>query len=253
MRSLEDSPTVPVGRATMSSGLEGASNYHRWTHAWIAPYLEGRILDVGGGTGNHLAFLQHAEIVSIDLSREAVAELRQRHRHLPHWSFQVGDITDRALVERLGPGSFDTVLSCNVFEHIEADALAFRHAADLLRPGGHLVLVLPAHPWLYGCMDRLAGHCRRYTRSDAAGKLAAARLAPLVLRYVNLIGALGWLANNRLVSHRQLSSRAINGQIRAFDRLLIPVLSRLEGKRAMPFGQSLLCVGRKPDGGRKYS
>lgn len=230
----------------MSSGLESAGNYHRWNFEWIEPYVRGRVLDIGGGTGNHLAFLKHAEIVSVDLSPEAVNELRKRHKELPNWSFEAGDIADPALVARLGPSGFDTVLSCNVFEHIPQDELAFAHAAELLKPGGHLVLLLPAHSWLYGSMDRLAGHFRRYTREMAASRLAEAGLEQVALKYVNLVGALGWFVNNRLVSHRDLSSPAINNQIQVFDRLLIPLLKRLEGKRNMPFGQSLICVGRKP-------
>lgn len=237
----------PLGRATMSSGLESATNYHRWNYEWIAPYVRGRILDVGGGTGNHIAFLQHSELVSIDLSSESVLELRSQHRHLPNWSFEVGDITDAALVESLGRASFDTVLSCNVFEHIPDDHRAFAHAGQLLKPGGHLVLLLPAHAWLYGSMDRLAGHFRRYSSEDARHKLAAAGFEPIALRYVNAVGALGWFVNNRLISHRDLSSRAINGQIKLFDRLLIPMLRRIEGSRSLPFGQSLVCVGQKPE------
>ena len=237
---------IPVGRDTMSSGLEFASNYHRWNFEWIQPYVGGRILDVGGGTGNHLAFLREAEIVSIDLSVQAVEELRARHRDNPNWRFEVGDIADPAVVADLGRSAFDTVLSCNVFEHIEHDELAFAHAAQLLKPGGRLVLLLPAHTSLYGSMDRLAGHFRRYSREIAAARLTNAGLDPVELRYVNLVGGIGWLVNNRLMSHRNLSSRAINSQIHVFDRFLIPFLKRLEGKRHMPFGQSLICVGRKP-------
>lgn len=246
MRVEHHSSDIPLGRGTMSSGLESARNYHLWNFKWIEPHVRGRILDIGGGTGNHLAFLKHAEIVSIDLSAEAVEELRAKHRDLPNWSFEAGDITNPVLVDRLGPASFDTVLSCNVFEHIPDDALAFVHAAKLLKSGGHLVLLLPAHPRLYGSMDKLAGHFRRYTRDSAAARLADAGLQEVELRYVNLVGALGWFVNNRLVSHHDLSAPSINRQIEAFDRMLIPVLMRLEGRRAMPFGQSLVCVGRKP-------
>jgi SAM-dependent methyltransferase len=230
----------------MSSGLESARNYHRWNFAWIESHVRGRILDVGGGTGNHLAFLRDAEIVSIDLSSEAVEELRAKHSDVPNWSFEAGDITDPALVDRLGAASFDTVLSCNVFEHIPDDAQAFTHAARLLKPGGRLVLLLPAHPRLYGSMDELAGHFRRYTRKSAAARLGEAGLRQIELRYVNIVGALGWFVNNRLVAHKDLSAPAINRQIQMFDRMLIPVLMRLEGHRAMPFGQSLVCVGSKP-------
>ena len=229
----------------MSSGLEFATNYHRWNFQWIEPYVGGRILDVGGGTGNHLAFLRHADIVSIDVSVQAVEELRSRHRDRSNWRFEVGDIADPAVVAQLGRSAFDTVLSCNVFEHIEHDELAFAHAAQVLRPGGRLVLLLPAHAFLYGSMDRLAGHFRRYDRAIATSRLTAAGLDPIELRYVNVVGGIGWLVNNRFLSHRNLSSRAINSQIHVFDRFLIPLLKRVEGKRHMPFGQSLICVGCK--------
>jgi hypothetical protein len=68
----------------------------------------------------------------------------------------------------------------------------------------------------------------------------------VALRYVNLVGALGWFVNSRLVDHRDLSAASINSQIHLFDRLAVPLLRRLEGKRSMPIGQSLVCVGRKP-------
>jgi SAM-dependent methyltransferase len=244
-RAPSASGPLPVGRETMSSALHTAGNYHRWNYEWIAEHVRGRVLDVGGGTGNHLGFLQDLELVSIDLSSSCVAELRERHRALRNWSFEVGDITDPATVDRLGRASFDTVLSCNVFEHIAEDECAFRNAAALLKPGGRLVLLLPAHQQLYGSMDHLAGHFRRYSRQDAGRKLAAAGLEPVALRYVNLVGAIGWFVNNRLARHDDLSSGSINGQIRMFDRFVIPVVKRLEGRRSMPFGQSLLCVGRK--------
>lgn len=242
----DTSSPLPIGRETMSSGLVEATNYHRWNYEWIAPYVRGRVLDIGGGTGNHLAFLKSFEIVSIDLSEDCVRELRVRHRGNARWSFEAGDITDPGIIGRLGAERFDTVLSCNVFEHIPEDELAFAHAASLLRPGGRLVLLLPAHNWLYGSMDKLAGHFRRYSREAAAKRLADAGLEPEALRYVNMVGAVGWFVNNRLVQHEDLSSGSINSQIHLFDRYLIPVLRRLEGTRSMPFGQSLLCVGRKP-------
>jgi SAM-dependent methyltransferase len=237
--------TMPLGKDTMSSGLRSAENYHRWTFDWIREDVRGTILDVGGGTANHLAYLHDREIVSIDLSEDAVVELRARFRERPNWRFESGDITNEALVSKLGTGAFDTVLSCNVFEHIPDDAAAFRQAYELLRPGGAIVLVLPAHQALFGDMDRLAGHFRRYDKHRVRHLMEGARFAVEKLRYVNIVGAVGWFVNNRLTSHDDLSSGSINGQIGLFDKLLVPVLRRLEGSRDMPFGQSLVCVGRK--------
>jgi SAM-dependent methyltransferase len=238
---------VPLGRETMSSGLEHAQNFHAWTHDWIGPHVRGRILDVGGGTANHLRFFERETVVSIDLSPEAVAELRERFRARPNWSFEAGDITSPETVARLGTESFDTVLSCNVFEHIPRDDLAFERAAQLLRPGGRLVLVLPAHQALFGSMDRLAGHFRRYERGRARAELVRVGLRPVDVRYVNLVGAVGWFVNNRLVSHDDLSSPAVNAQIGLFDRVLVPVLRRLEG-RALHAVRAVAARGRREGG-----
>lgn len=245
MNLLNNKENLPVGTETMSSALVEAQNYHRWNYEWIRPHLAGRILDVGGGTGNHIRFLSDRPLVSIDLSSSCVEALQKKHEGNTNWSFCVGDITDEALVKRFGKESFDTVLSCNVFEHIPDHQQAFRHSAQLLKKGGKLVLLLPAHQALYGNMDKMAGHFRRYNKQTAADLLIDSGLNVSSLRYVNMLGGLGWFINNRMVRHDNLSSRSINTQIKLFDRWVIPLISWLEGKRSMPFGQSLLCVGEK--------
>lgn len=245
-RETTETRTMPVGTETMSSGLKTAHNFHRWTFEWIEPYVRGRVLDIGGGTGNHLQYLRDREVVSIDLSADAVVDLRKDFRDAPSFRFEAGDITSAETVDALGRGSFDTVLSCNVFEHIADDAAAFENARDLLKPGGLLVLVLPAHRLLFGGMDRMAGHHRRYDRALAESRLRDARFLVHRLRYVNALGAVGWFVNNRILSHDDLSSTAVNTQIGLFDRVLVPALRRIEGDRSLPFGQSLICVGQKP-------
>jgi len=237
----------PTGRATMAPALEDAANYHAWVHSWVAPYLRGgRLLDVGSGTANHLQHLDQDEVVSVDIDRAVIEELRQRYGHSrPRWRFEALDIADPASVDRLGRGSFDIVWSSNVFEHIENDAAVFRAAGELLKPGGRLVLLLPAHQALYGSIDRIAGHHRRYDRALLRARFAAAGFAEEVIRYVNLFGAVGWLINNRLVNHRDIASKNIEVQVRLFDRVLVPLLRRLEGTRHLPFGQSVVAVGRK--------
>lgn len=235
---------MPIGHDTMSSALVDADAFHRWAHAWVQPWVRGRVLDVGGGTGNHMAHLRCDTLLSVDLSPACVAQLRRRFGDRPGWTFEVADFCDPAIVGALG--RYDTVLSSNVFEHIADDRTVFEHAARMLVPGGHLVLVLPAHRRLFGALDVLAGHHRRYDRTMLRARLAGLTtpMEVVQLRYVNLVGAVGWWINGRL-PHRDLSSGSVNGQIRLFDRWLVPLLRRLEGERGMPFGQSVVCVARR--------
>lgn len=246
LNNLSSIDSQPIGKDTMSSALVDAKNYHAWTSTWIMPYIHGRILDIGGGTGNHLSNLETYNLVSLDISNQCTATLQKRYESYKNWHFICGDITDPNIINILGKESFDTVLSCNVFEHIKNDKNAFDHATQLLKPNGRLILVLPAHQQLFGNMDRLAGHFRRYNRKLAIQRLKDYGLIPEKLRYVNMFGGIGWFINNRFFRHNNLSSSSINSQIRLFDRFIIPIIRFFEGNRSMPFGQSLICVGRKP-------
>lgn len=235
----------PIGLDTMSSALHEAEHYHRWMFEWIRPFISGSILDIGGGTGNHLKYLEQSELCSVDISEDCIAFLKKKFTANPRWHFIRADATKPDILQKLAGRHFDTILSCNVFEHLEDDRGAFKMCSELLAPGGRIVLILPAHGALFGDMDRLAGHFRRYDIAMAADRLREAGLSTVRLRYVNAFGAVGWYVNNRFFKHDNLSSSPINWQIKLFDRFFVPILRFIEGDKNMPFGQSLICVGRK--------
>lgn len=152
----------------------------------------------------------------------------------------VADATDPGFPALVG-SDFDTVFSLNVFEHIDDHQLALRHAVQVLQPGGHMILVVPAHQWLYGSLDRSIGHYRRYDKRWLSALYDEARLVTVRQKYINAMGALGWLVNGRL--GRQETPPA--GQLRLLN-ILIPFLKRAERLLPPPFGISVLAVGRKP-------
>ena len=82
------------------------------------------------------------------------------------------DLTDLPLPD----GTFDGVVAGEVLEHIEAEGQALSEVARVLRPGGVLVLSVPAHPAWFGASDRWAGHVRRYTRASLADAIGDAGL-----------------------------------------------------------------------------
>jgi len=211
-----------------------------WLYEEVVPYLGKRILEIGCGLGNLARYLTDRELyVGTDLSSESVAAVVETFSSHPNMRAYVADVTDSTFTE-LAHLNFDTVISLNVFEHIEDDVLALQNTRKVLQPDGKLILVVPAHDSLYGTMDRSIGHYRRYSKRRMTDTLSHARLTCVRQRYINALGALGWLVNGRILGQEVPPS----GQLRSFNHL-VPLLKRLERSVNMPFGISLLTVASK--------
>ena len=136
------------------------------------------------------------------------------------------------------------MFTINVLEHIEDDATAIANLVDVLKPGGHLLISVPALMLLYNDLDRLAGHCRRYTTRRLQDLLSDQPVEIVRLSYFNPIGGLGWLAN-RLKRYDSLNDAAVNGQIALFDKYIVPVSRALDPLSRGFFGQSVTCIARR--------
>ncbi len=244
----------PIGFETMSSALPDAINYHRWLMSLLEPWLRGRVLEVGSGYGQYtVEIARHVQSLrAIDCDAECLARLRGLPGHVDS---MVADLSDPDFAQRVGTSSYDAIVCLNVLEHIEGDAQALRALHHALAPGGCLLLIVPAHQALYGPMDAMAGHVRRYGRLDLGSRLEAAGYAVRELRYVNPLGGLGWWVNAKLLRPKNLSAPMVNRQILWFDRYVQPVSRRLDPLTSRWFGQSLWAVGERsrPATGRAES
>ncbi len=137
---------------------------------------------------------------------------------------------------------YDTVVMVNVLEHMSDDGGALRTLYRGLRPGGTLVLYVPAFEALYSEFDRLVGHYRRYRRDDLAFRVTEAGFEVVEARYVNFLGGIAWWVIARQLGRFPSNRRSL----RTYDRLVMPVVRRLERRWTPPFGQSVLCIGRRP-------
>jgi SAM-dependent methyltransferase len=219
--------------------LDGAEKYARWIFAFLEPYLGRDILEVGAGHGTFTDLLarRNARVVATDLSDRCIDVLRERFSAVPNVEILPGDTSVSA---RRGP--FDTAILINVLEHIEDDDLALRHLWDSLKPGGRLVLWVPAFQRLYADFDRRVGHFRRYERRGLRFQLSRAGFSVVQVHYANAIGAMVWW-----VVARQLGATPTRrSSVTAFDRYLIPIIRRMESRRPPPFGQSVFAVAARP-------
>ena len=121
-----------------------------------------RILNAGCGSGD-LSFLLAQDghrVHGIDPSEEYIA-LARGHGAFNRISFMVSSIEDFESDEL-----FDAVVATDVLEHIKDDSAALEKLARLARPGGLVIIAVPALSWLYGYHDRMLGHFRRYSKSS---------------------------------------------------------------------------------------
>jgi len=144
-------------------------------------------------------------------------------------------VDPRHVAERL-----DTIVCLNVLEHIDDDRASLSALRALLRPGGRVVLLVPALRALYGTLDRALGHVRRYVPDELSGKLRTAGFGVIHVEYFNLAGVPGWWLAGRVLRRRLIPT----GALRWYDAL-VP-LFRLERILPWRIGQSLIAIGEVP-------
>src|SRR5262249_2238620 len=155
----------------MSSEVAGATRYYRWLRDSVEAWVGQRVLEVGPGFGSLATLLAASgrDYVGVDLDADLVARLRAAHRGEGPEVLQA-DVTDAAVQTTLAARDFDTVLTFNVLEHL-ADPAAHLMALRAIAPGARLVVLVPAHPFLYGTLDEQAGHYLRFRRAELRGLL----------------------------------------------------------------------------------
>jgi SAM-dependent methyltransferase len=200
-----------------------------------------RILDVGCGTGRLAGELLAAghRVTAVDRLPEALAAARAGTRGVGLLRADAGRLPLRA-------GAFDAVTLLDVLEHVD-DAAALAELRRVVRPGGLLVLTVPAAPWLWSHRDRAAGHLRRYTRTSLRAALAAGGFAPLELGPYQC-ALFPVLAASRLFGRRGPRLRDAEERPPALLNAALAWVNRREarlGPGRLPFGSSLAAACRR--------
>lgn len=220
-----------------------AENYHRWIIDEFTPYIGDDVAEVGAGTGNVSALLRpHVKtLTAFEPSRNMFPALTARFVDDPavttHNAF-FGSLREQHT------GRFDTVLYVNVLEHIEDDRGELDIAMETLRPGGYLLIFVPALSFLFSKLDEQVGHFRRYHKRPLAALVTAAGFDLESIRYFDLLGVLPWYVAFTLLG------RTVSGaNVSAYDRFGVPVTRAVEKLVRPPIGKNLILVARKPTGG----
>lgn len=212
---------------------------HNWKSYWssrIAPYVRGAVLEVGAGIGANtglLASLDFARWTCLepDASLAKQIQLPAGGRH---------EVTLGILSDLAADLQFDSILYIDVLEHIEDHAAEMVRAAARLKPGGSLIVLSPAHPFLFTPFDEAIGHYRRYTRASLRA-VSPASLTEVTVTYLDSVGMLASLGNRLLLGQSMPTAQ----QIGVWDRWMVPpsrITDRLTGGH---LGKSVLGVWRR--------
>lgn len=227
----------PDPQALWLEQLGRADGFAGWVFDQMRPHLAGNVLEVGCGHGTYTRLLAGAatSVVALDLEESFVRAAQAATANLDNVSVSVGDATDDTHV-----AEFDTVVMLDVLEHIADDAAVLRKLGRALRPGGRLIVKVPAFGWLHGAVDDAVGHHRRYTRANLSSTLEDSGFTPKRVWYFNAAAIPGWWLNG-VVMRRATPPGA---QLALFNKALplIKIMDRL----VAPFvGLSLFAVAQK--------
>jgi SAM-dependent methyltransferase len=230
--------------------LELFARARHWKRYWgsvVGPYLRGDVLEVGAGLGANTQPLRaQATAVRRWICLEPDSRLLEQLRRAVTPSREMSNIEARlGTVESLNDGEqFDAILYIDVLEHIPDDALEVRRAAARLREGGHLIVLSPAHQWLFSPFDKAIGHYRRYTRKSM--KQTAEGVDRLRLERCWYLDACGLFAStaNKLVLRQAMPTLR---QILFWDRVLVPGSRLVDPLLFHRFGKSVLAIWERGD------
>jgi SAM-dependent methyltransferase len=213
-----------------------ARHWKSYVAAALVPYIRGRVLDVGAGIGGNIRYLSNPSVtrwIALEPDPELAAVLSDSGlcAECSVVNGTIAAIPDTA--------RFDTILYMDVLEHIADDRHEVEQAARLLAPGGCLVILAPAHQFLFSPFDAAIGHHRRYGLK-ALRALAPANVRTEMCRLMDSVGFFASLANRLLLRQSDPTRR----QIAIWDRLMVRASRVLDPLSFYRIGKSALLVWR---------
>jgi len=217
-----------------------ARNWKSYFASKIRPHLGVDVAEVGAGIGGTTALLSpghEGRWLCLEPDRALLIKIEEAitRGELPGIEARAATLADIPS-DRL----FDSILYIDVLEHIEDDGGEAARAAAHLRPGGKLIVLAPAHQWLYSPFDRAIGHFRRYTKRSLAAAVPD-ELECIELIYLDMVGLLA-SAGNRFIAGSATPSRA---QIKLWDGAMVPLSRLFDRVAGHTLGKSVLGVWTK--------
>jgi glycosyltransferase involved in cell wall biosynthesis len=187
------------------SRLSNAKKYNKWLAETISPYIGDRVLEIGAGIGNltkRLIPRQKYDATDINsLYLQLIKNLKHNKPYLDAFFLDIKEIKEHVTSRR----DYDTVICMNVIEHLDNDRIALNNIAKLLSEDGNAIIMIPQYQWLFGSLDKMLGHRRRYSTKQLYELAQKTDFAIEQLIYFNRISTLPWFINGRILKKKTFS------------------------------------------------
>jgi glycosyltransferase involved in cell wall biosynthesis len=216
------------------------SHFNLWMADTIRPFVGQRVLEIGAGMGNLTRYLsrRRQRYVATDLDAEHLVRLRNRLRHRPKLETAILDLS-RPQDFLPFANAMDTVICLNVLEHLEDDLACLGNIHSALSPGGRAIILVPEGQNLFGQMDVVLGHFRRYSREQLRARMEEAGFSVETVLNFNRVSRPAWFVSSRLLRRSRLG----RFQLKLFDKM-VWLWRRID--RFIPWKPtSIIAIGRK--------
>jgi SAM-dependent methyltransferase len=217
-----------------------AVNYHKWILEEFRPFLGKKLVEVGAGTGSfsemlvaekpeNLALIEPSEM--FNFLEQNISQI-ETAATVNYYNAIFSEAADKLIAKP------DTIIYCNVLEHIEDDAAELQKVYETLETGGHCLIFVPAFMSLYGAFDEKVGHFRRYIKNELEEKARIAGFKIVKSKYFDFAGIFPWYIKYKLLKSDSLES----GAVTAYDKFAVPVTKQFERFLKFPVGKNILMV-----------
>lgn len=222
--------------------FSNANNWKSYFARHLKPFVSGYVAEVGAGIGGTTALLCSGDETSWTCLEPDPSLCQEITDKIADEELPANVTAEVATLADLAPArTFDSIMYIDVLEHIEDDLGEANRAADRLNPGGYLIVLSPAHQWLFTPFDEAIGHYRRYNKSSIKA-LKPAGVALHKCFYLDSVGLLASLGNKLLL--RQSSPTL--SQIKFWDNMMVPVSGVADPLTRHMFGKTIVAVWQKP-------
>lgn len=215
--------------------MQEAKNYNKFLIKFVEDNItknRKKVLDFGAGTGTYAEMLKEG-----GLQVDCLEPDETQARLLKSMGYKViEDAND------LKAGSYDLIYAFNVLEHIEDDGSIVKTLTKALKPGGKLVIYVPAFQLLFTSMDKKVGHYRRYKKDRLQDHAEAASLIISRLEYCDPLGFFAALVFKYIGNKNGVVS---SGSVRLYDRIIFPISRLLQPICKGFVGKNVVLVAEK--------